>query len=109
MGWNQPLLSTASVHTCRRTAVTSRASPKSSVTHTLVLIDASHNVVRSPSAAKVELPLPSLEDSSTTTEAFPLQWESKRLFVANTLWMHEYFRSRLTPFCQGDSEECLKR
>lgn len=64
--------------TCTRTAVTSRVLPKSSVTHSLVLLEASHNVVRSPSADNEALFALPLEESSTTTEALSLTTRDAR-------------------------------
>lgn len=65
-------------NTCTRTAVTSRGLPKSSVTHSLVLLEASHNVVRSPSADNEALLVLPLEEFSTTTEALSLTTRDAR-------------------------------
>lgn len=79
------------VATCSLIAVTSRGSPRSSVTHSFLPEAASQIVLRSPSAANEAL-APPLEDSSTNTEAFSLYvTATEKLFSKTTL--HQKFRA----------------
>lgn len=66
-----------SVHrTCKRTPATSWGAPKSSVTHSFELDDASHDVYKSPSATKVAFS-PPLDDSEAITETLCLEEKAR--------------------------------